>query len=264
MTAVAVARRRRVSALLPALLYSATILAQIAYPLTGGADRDRLTVLVVLLGAAAGVVHAAGRGALALLALAGAALIGLTSEAVGVATGYPFGDYAYAGTLGPEVMGVPCVVVAAWVFMAWPAAVVARRLAHRLPARIALGAVALAAWDVFLDPQMVTQGHWSWEPGGWRLPGIPDIPLTNFAGWLLVATLISALMQTVVLHRAADPGSAEERADRPVVVFYVWTAASSALAAGVFWGRPAVAAWGLLAMGPVAVAAARSLRTPRP
>ena len=67
------------------------------------------------------------RSGLALLAAAGG--VGLAAEAVGVTTGRPFGHYAYAGTLGPQVLGVPLVVPLAWTMMAYPALLAARRLA---------------------------------------------------------------------------------------------------------------------------------------
>ena len=56
------------------------------------------------------------RGALTLAGVAGGG--GLIAEAVGVATGIPFGRYTYTGTLGPEVLGVPVIVPMAWVMMA--------------------------------------------------------------------------------------------------------------------------------------------------
>ena len=67
--------------------------------------------------------------------------------------------------------------------MAYPALLAA---GGRLVARPALAipvvaAVALAAWDLFLDPQMVDEGHWTWVRTAPRLPGIDGIPLTNFA-----------------------------------------------------------------------------------
>ncbi len=68
------------------------------------------------------------------------------------------------------------VIPLAWVMMAWPALVVARTLATRGAAVIAIGAVALTTWDVFLDPQMVAAGHWAWSnpsprpPAGARRP----------------------------------------------------------------------------------------------
>ncbi len=86
-------RRRAVVAVLAA----AVVLAQVAYPLTPvGTARDRLTVATVLLFAAASVLHAAtsrgARAAVALVVVAGGG--GLLAEAVGVATGVPFGRTA--------------------------------------------------------------------------------------------------------------------------------------------------------------------------
>lgn len=240
-----------------ALLVVATILAQIVYPLTSGDARDRMTAVVVLAGAAAACVHAArtcgGRG---VAAVAAAALVGLLAEIVGVHTGFPFGRYAYAGDLGVRVAGVPLLVVAAWASMAWPAAVVARHLVRGFSARVATGAWALAAWDVFLDPQMVAAGHWTWAAGGARLPGVADVPVSNFGGWFAVSVVISVVVSTVL----QGTGRVTAAAARPMLVLYVWTAASSVLAALWFWHRPAVAAWGALAMGPVAVAVLRSRR----
>ena len=51
MTTLASARRLSPPVVVPAVLYAATVLAQITYPLTSGAGRDRITTLVVLLGA---------------------------------------------------------------------------------------------------------------------------------------------------------------------------------------------------------------------
>lgn len=151
-------------------LVAAAILVQIAYPLTPEAWRTEVTVTSVVVFFLAAVadaarVHGVG-GAAVLIGAAGGG--GLVAESIGVATGWPFGEYAYTGTLGAEIIGVPVVVPMAWVMMAWPALNVARTLVTRRPAVVAVGAVALTAWDVFLDPQMVSAGHWTWfdpEPG---------------------------------------------------------------------------------------------------
>ena len=50
-------------------------------------------------------------------------------------------------------------------------------------ARVAVAAAALASWDLFLDPQMVDAGHWRWSDPSPALPGVPTVPLTNYAGW---------------------------------------------------------------------------------
>ncbi len=244
----------------PALLAGGVVLAQIAYPLTPvGVARDRLTVLTVVLFAAASVVHAAAsrgvRAAAALVVVAGGG--GLLAEAVGVATGIPFGRYSYAGTLGPAVLGVPLVIPLAWVMMAWPAYLVGLRLGRTAPARIAVAAAALASWDLFLDPQMVAAGHWRWADPSPALPGVPAVPLTNYAGWALVAVVLAALLDRTVHTRPST-------SDTVPYALYLWTYASSVLALAVFFGLPAAALWGGLGMGAVALPLARSLRRPVP
>ena len=245
---------------MPAVLAGAVVLAQIAYPLTPeGTARDRLTVATVVLFAAASVLHAATtrglRAAAALVAVAGGG--GLLAEAVGVATGIPFGRYTYSGTLGPAVLGVPVLIPLAWVMMAWPAYLVAIRLARRPLVRVAVAAAALASWDLFLDPQMVDAGHWRWSDPSPALPGVPTVPLTNYAGWALVALVLMTL-----LHRAVRTGPST--LDTVPYALYLWTYASSVLALPAFFGLPAAALWGGLGMGAVAVPLAWSLRRPVP
>ena len=84
------------------------------------------------------------------------------------------------GALRPTAAGVPALVPAAWFAMALPAREVGPRGARRRRSspgrRVLLGAAALTAWDLFLDPQMVAEGYWRWHrPGRYR-----GIPLTNY------------------------------------------------------------------------------------
>jgi putative membrane protein len=252
----AAARRRATLDRVALGLGAAAVLAQVAYPLLDGPQQApgplrAVTVAAVLLFCAASLTHAAAtsgpRTALTVLAVAGGT--GLVAEAVGVATGVPFGRYAYAGTLGPQLLGVPLLVPLAWTMMAWPTLLAGRALAARVGSRsswtaVPPAAVALAGWDLFLDPQMVAAGHWTWtfpDPG---LPGVPGIPLTNFAGWLLVALVVQA-----ALHRRVP---AEPEGDpRLPALLLGWTWLGSTLANAVFFGRPAVAGYGFVAMGVV-------------
>lgn len=235
---------RRLSAVLAGLV----VLAQITYPLLDGEPLRFVTIATVLLFAAASTAHAASAGglrwAVGLVAVAGG--IGLLAEATGVRTGYPFGRYRYAGTLGPQLLDVPVIVPLAWVMMAYPCLLLGRRLARGRRARAATtavtGGVTLAAWDLFLDPQMVAAGHWTWAYPTPALPGIPGIPLTNDAGWLLVAVVIVGLLDRVLVPR---PG-----VDETVpALLLAWTWLGSSLGNAVFFGRPLVALWGFAAMG---------------
>jgi putative membrane protein len=227
------------------------VAAQVAYPLTHGGARSRLTIAIVGLVAALSLLHAwTTRGARTALALAAATTgFGFAVELVGVHSGYPFGRYAYAGSLGPRLLGVPLVIAFAWTMLAWPAALAARRLVSSFAARVALGAWALASWDVFLDPQMVAAGRWHWADASAHLPGVPGVPLSDYAGWLAVSLVVSSLLQRTL--RDAPPVA--PAGDRVVLGFYVWTWLSSALALAVFLRLPAAGAWGAVAMGTVAV-----------
>jgi putative membrane protein len=75
----------------------------------------------------------------------------------------------------------------------------------------------MVAWDVSMDPAMVKTGHWRWGSGAaFHEAGLPRLviafftadafhgmPLSNWAGWLLTATLIARVMLTIVPPRQA-------------------------------------------------------------
>jgi putative membrane protein len=224
----------------PALLAGLAVLLQVAYPLVHGPARDRLTVASVVTFFAASTAHALQQrgprwtARFLLVAVGG----GFAVEAVGVATGVPFGSYSYGGQLGPTLLSVPLVVPLAWAMLAYPAHVVGLRLGHRVIAT----AWGLASWDLFLDPQMAREGYWRWDDPS---PGLNGIPLTNHLGWLVVALAMAALLPA----RRAD--------DRVPVALLLWTWASSVLANLAFFGRPGVALAGGFAMAVVAVPAVR-------
>jgi len=252
------ARRLPATAIRPALvLAAAAVLAQILYPLLGGPARDRLTVVTVLLFCAASLASAAATrtvrwAATFLLLTAGT---GLLAESAGTRTGFPFGDYAYADSLGASLLDVPLVIPLAWTMMAYPALLVGRRLARSRVRSVLVAGWALASWDLFLDPQMVAAGHWRWSSVGAGLPGVPEVPLTNYLGWLTVAVAMMGLVDAVL------PATTSRYDDRLPYGLYLWTYASSVLANLAFFGRPAVAVWGGIGMGLVALPLIVALRT---
>lgn len=228
-------------------LAALTVISQIGYPLTNGRARDRLTIATVVTFAAASLLHAAStRQRLGAACCAIAAGIGLAAEIMGVHSGLPFGRYSYAASLGPAIAGAPLVVALAWAMMAWPAALVGRALAGSFPVRAAIGMWALASWDLFLDPQMVAAGHWRWAHPDPHLPGVTAVPLTNFAGWLVVSGVISVVSQGLLAQT-------HDADDRPMLALYAWVWISSVVAGLVFLDLRAAAAWAGVCMGVVVV-----------
>ena len=252
MTTAYVGARRRpapttAAAALPWLLAAATVAAQIAYPLLdGGSALRRLTIATVLVFFAASVSHAwvqRGAGwAIGLVVVTAGG--GLAAEAVGVATGYPFGSYSYSASLGPQVFDVPLVVPLAWT---------------RLGGRFAplVGGLALAAWDVALDPQMVAAGRWTWSFPTPALPGVPGVPLTNYAGWLGVGVVMMAVLDRVLPDRAATTEA------QPAALL-LWTWAGAVVGNAFYFGRPAVAAICGVLLGIVALPHAVAVWNDRP
>ncbi|MGK5672300.1 carotenoid biosynthesis protein [Micromonospora sp. URMC 106] len=265
-------------------LLAVLVLAQICYPLSAGQTRARLTVATVVLGYLLSVSHALlSRGPRTAAALVAVATVGgFAIEALGVATGFPFGSYDYSGELGPKLAGVPLIIPLAWTWMAWPAWLAATRLTGggplgaggtpdsgpgvgsdaggrrgtRFPGRrVALAAVGLAAWDLFLDPQMVAEGYWVWRDATPALPGLPGIPVSNYLGWLLFAVLMMGALRPL-----AGPavGGTDER-DDPMFALWLWTYFSSVLAHAVFLDLPASALWGAAGMSVAAVPLAVTL-----
>jgi uncharacterized membrane protein len=245
----------------PAVLAAMAVLAEVGYPLVHGPLRAACTAAAVLACCAAGLGHAAltrgPRVAGALLATFAAG--GWLTEVAGVATGVPFGGYRYTGSLGPAALGVPLLVALAWCMAAWPAYLAALHLAPRLPraARVPLAAAALAAWDLFLDPQMVAEGHWVWRHPEPALPGVPGVPLTNYAGWLLAALVMMAAFELLAGPAAARRAPAAR--DAVPLALYLWTYGSSVLAHAAFFGLPGSALCGGVGMGLVAVPLAAAL-----
>jgi putative membrane protein len=240
--------------LVPVVLAVAVVALQIAYPLVpAGQPLDALTVATVVVFAGASITHALiWRGARFALALVIATTLGgLAVEVVGVATGFPFGEYRYTGSLGTEWMGVPLVVALAWTMMAYPAYVVSELVGGRLLWRTVVGGWALTSWDLFLDPQMVQAGHWRWETTGLEVGGIP---VSNYVAWMAVATL---MMLTLRALAGPDRVVAD---DRVPLALYGWTWASSVLAHAVFFGLPSSAVAGGIGMGVVVWAAVRAAR----
>ena len=276
--------RDAVSRRLPWLLAGAAILVQIAWPLTtaGSTARVVATSLTVVLFAAASISHAAvTRGVRWGAAYAAIAIgIGLVVEVLGVHTGLPFSRYAYTDVLYPQVFNVPLVVPLAWAMMAYPALLVGQRLGRGALRR---SSSAATRWR---------PGTCSWTRRWWRRtigrgPQIPGrcrggrIPRWNYLGWLLVSFVLIGLLTLLGDPMAPDaitdaassgfggigvgiggpsssignasPTSQVLRAEGVPALLYAWTWVGGIVANAVFLHRPAVAMWGGLAMGAVAI-----------
>jgi putative membrane protein len=216
-----------------------------------------------------------------------ASALALGAELAGTSVGLPFGDYAYSEMLGYRILGlVPFPIPISWFYMLLGSLVIVARLQSasddaRTKWLWALGAGALmVAWDISMDPAMVNTGHWLWGDGE-MFSALPDslswffsdavfygMPLSNWFGWMLTATLIARVMLGIVLPSQVRAAMAPS--NLPIALYlangimpvalclrdrFWWAAALG----GVAMLTPAVFAWrGRSAIPPVGVAAERT------
>jgi putative membrane protein len=118
------------------------------------------------------------------------ALGGIAAEAVGVQTGWLFGNYHYSDLLGPQLSGVPWMLGWMWLIMLQG---VTYPIQNRWLRGMA-GASAMTAMDALIEPVAVRAGWWVWSDeqaswiGTWGMNILDQtIPWWNFASWWLVS-----------------------------------------------------------------------------
>lgn len=219
-----------------------------------------LTPLNTLLAFSFAVLHGSQRlgWKRSLLLLAATFTISLAFESIGVATGWVYGSYHYTDKLGWKFLGlVPLLIPLAWFMMSYPSLIIALRLVQRKAGlwrwRVtvaALGALAMTAWDLAMDPMMVAGEHWVWDqPGAYF-----NIPVQNYWGWWLtvfIAFLVFFAIGKITPDQLADRN---ETFDSQALLSYAITGLStiivdfqSGLAGPALAGMLAMLPWVVLA-----------------
>jgi uncharacterized membrane protein len=136
---------------------------------------------------------------------------GLVSEIFGVRFGTIFGGhYLYNPSIHPGVMGVPLVIPVVWAgfiyagycvvssCQAWAKRENSNEKEEPFPKAeaTALGALAIVAIDLLMEPLQVMAGNWTWFDNGPYF----RIPTGNFLGWFLVSFLCLWTFQTLRWH----------------------------------------------------------------
>lgn len=125
-------------------------------------------------------------GLFALLAIS----IGFTAEAVGVATGWPFGNYKYGHALGPQWLNVPFVIGLNWALLVYCSGVIAKVVSKNMFVRAALGAALMVIIDLPIEPVAPRLDFWYWADG--------HAPFINFVGWYVVAFVLQLIFNKLV------------------------------------------------------------------
>jgi uncharacterized membrane protein len=154
-------------------------------------------------------------------------------ENVSIQTGFPFGHYHYTG--GGKIFQVPWFIGPSYLatgYLAWIVATVllddVRRKSPWLTTigTPVIGAFAMTAWDLALDPSTSTINQaWIWENGG----GFFGVPLVNYLGWTFTVYLFMQVFALYLRSRGplpdAEPGRAAA-SDLQAVLLYAATTLS--------------------------------------
>lgn len=117
----------------------------------------------------------------AIIACTALGLFALGFETIAILTGFPYGTFSYAETLGPKIAGVtPLSVFFGWTPIVIGTAVLGRYIPTKQIFFSGLALLILA--DLVIDPGATALGFWIWESDAVSFYGVP---LQNFAGWAL-------------------------------------------------------------------------------
>lgn len=255
--------RRRFSAKQSIFLFgllATTIFLQILYPLVHGGLLRMITILFVYCGALTMMAHAYLSYGLKYFSIYTSItfFFSLLVEILGNKSGWPFGNYHYDSTLGFSIAGVPLVVPFAWLMMAHPILVIARKLSHSWV--FLIGAAGLVSWDFFIDPQMVSTGRWHWSFTGSHVPFEPSIPLSNTFGWLLSGLGLMALLHALTPKERRKSGAPSTVID----IYIAWTIFSGVVGNLFFFDAPGVAFLGGVSMAALFIPYLLASRLGRP
>lgn len=135
------------------------------------------------------------RGAVVLFGILG--LFALAIETAAIATGIPYGNFAYSEMLGFKLFGLtPWTILFAWTPLMIAAYAVARIYFENWIIRTAAVASILVGFDLVLDPGAVSLRFWSFQNGGWFY----SVPVSNFVGWLISGAVGALILETFLYY----------------------------------------------------------------
>lgn len=108
-------------------------------------------------------------------------LFGIALEAVGVATGFPFGSYEYGTVLGTKVFDTPILIGLNWILVVVGSLGLVQTLLKSSSSLLVsfLAALLMVGIDYLIEPIAVWLGFWTWAGN--------TIPMSNYLGWFMYA-----------------------------------------------------------------------------
>lgn len=109
-------------------------------------------------------------------------VIGMFSEIVGVATGYPFGMYTYGDNLGIKFLDVPILIGINWALLSYAAAAICAPIHGHILFKSALGAALMVFLDYWIEKLAPVFDYWAFVES--------PIPVQNYISWYFIGFII--------------------------------------------------------------------------
>lgn len=110
-------------------------------------------------------------------------LLGFAAEAIGVKTGWVFGDYYYGKALGYKMLGVPLVISLNWALLIASGVLVGSWFADNKVTASLLSATIITGVDLLIEQVCAKMDFWYFESG---LAGFQ-----NYLAWFLISFVCS-------------------------------------------------------------------------
>ncbi|MFD2201636.1 carotenoid biosynthesis protein [Shivajiella indica] len=120
-------------------------------------------------------------------------VLGFGSEAMGVHTGFPFGNYNYGPVLGIKLFEVPLMIGINWFILIYLSGQLFHKKIKNDWLASVLGGGLMVAVDYLIEPVAMALDFWSWE--------MDIIPLSNYLGWFGVAFIIHMIYRKSVFQK---------------------------------------------------------------
>lgn len=113
------------------------------------------------------------------------AVLAFGIEAIGVATGWPFGEYQYVTALGPQLIRTPILIGLLWLLLLGGALYWMHKLSSNVFIQAIGAALMMTGIDFLIEPVAIDLQYWTWFGA--------DVPFTNYLGWFGTALVLAGL-----------------------------------------------------------------------
>lgn len=108
-------------------------------------------------------------------------------EAIGVNTGFIFGNYLYGENFGIKIFSTPLLIGINWLFLVYACASVARQITGNKGLQPILAALLMVGYDSILEWAAPKMGLWTWHDS--------HPPFQNFLSWFIIALFYQWLLK---------------------------------------------------------------------